>query len=317
MTRLVHLFAPLLLGAATSCSAPVGPPDHAVLATRFGPIADLGTISGHVLQKDDASVILIAGDGSLVSIDADTGTYRRATLPCSGQDRCWGLARLADGSLWTLKGMHVVMEVSADARVVRELPLEAAHLGVHGAGLQLVLQPGTLPAGQPVLFSGSPSAASRDPWSTMRARPFDALATGAAAALNLVSCGVSLTAEIPCWFPDEPSLFLITAAGVTRTIALDGLPHPAPELLINARVPQRPVRDVFIEADGTIWVISTGQPVEGSPDVPGGWLIARYGRHGEPIDRRQLQEPIRIILRAAHGRALVLTGAGMVAEVQP
>ena len=112
MTRLVHLFAPLLLGAATSCSAPVGPPDHAVLATRFGPIADLGTISGHVLQKDDASVILIAGDGSLVSIDADTGTYRRATLPCSGQDRCWGLARLADGSLWTLKGMHVVMEVS-------------------------------------------------------------------------------------------------------------------------------------------------------------------------------------------------------------
>ena len=144
-----------------------------------------------------------------------------------------------------------------------------------------------------------------------------ALATGAAAALNLASCGVSLTSEIPCWFPDEPSLFLITESGVTRSIALEGLPHPAPELLINARVPQRPVRDVFVEPDGTMWVISTGTRLDGVSDVPGGWLIARYGRQGEPIDRRQLPEPVRIILRASRGRALVLTGAGMVAEVQP
>jgi hypothetical protein len=209
------------------------------------------------------------------------------------------------------------MQVSPGAGVVGELPLETAHLGIHGVGSQLVLQPGTLPAGQPVLFSGSPSALARDPWSTMRARSFDALATGAAAALNLVSCGVSLTAETPCWFPDEPSLFLITGSGVTRSIALEGLPHPAPELLINARTPQRPVRDVFVESDGTIWVISTGTPEEGSPEVAGGWLLARYSRAGELIDRRPLSEPVRIILRAAHGRALVLTGTGMVAEVQP
>lgn len=317
MTRLRRLLAPLIVAASTGCSASARPPARAVLATRFGPVADLGTISGHVVENGGARVSLIAGDASLVAIDIEAGTYRATTLPCSGTNRCWGLARLSDGSLWTLKGMHAVMQVSPGVGVVRELPLETAHLGIHGAGSQLVLQPGTLPAGQPVLFSGSASALARDPWSTMRARSFDALATGAAAALNLVSCGVSLTAEIPCWFPDEPALFLITESGLTRSIRLDGLPHPAPEVLINARTPQRPIRDVFIESDGTVWVISTGTAPEGAPDVPGGWLIARYDRTGEPLDRRQLPEAVRIILRAAHGRALVLTGAGMVAEVQP
>ena len=316
MKRLVAVIAPLLVAAFTNCSPRVRQTEVANLTARFGPIADLGTISGHVLDNG-TSVIVVAGEASLVAIDLGASTYHTAALPCSGRNRCWGLARLADGSLWTLKGMHSVMQVSRQGHALREVPVDTAQLGVHGVGLRLVLQPGALPAGQPVLFSGTVAALSRDPWSTMRARSFDALATGAAAELNLVSCGVSLTEEIPCWFPDEPALSLISEFGVTRVIVLDGLPHVAPESLINARVPQRPVRDVFVESDGTIWVISTGTSASASPDLPGGWLIARYGSHGEPIDRRQLPEPVRIILRAAHGRALVLTGAGMVSEVQP
>jgi len=317
MTRLVQLLAPLLVAASANCSGSVRHSDVAILTARFGPIADLGTISGHVVEDHGATAVLLAGDASLVAINTDARTQRAVTLPCSGANRCWGLARLADGTLWTLRGMHAVVQVSRNGAVLRELPLVAAQLGVHGAGSRLVLQPGTLPVGQPVLFAGTASALSQDPWSTMRARPFDALATGAAAALNLVSCGVSLTGEIPCWFPDEPSLFLVAESGATRVVGLEGLPRAAPELLINARVPQRPVRDVFVEQDGTIWVISTGTAASSAPDLPGGWLIARYGKHGEPIDRRVLPEPVRIILRAAHGRALVLTGAGTVSEVQP
>lgn len=317
MTRLVQLLAPLLLAASATCSGSGRRSDVAILRALFGPIADLGTISGHVVEDHGARAVLLAGDASLVTINTDASTQRAVTLPCSGANRCWGLARLADGTLWTLKGMHAVMQVSHDGAVLREVSLDTAQLGVHGAGSRLVLQPGMLPAGQPVLFAGTVPSLSQDPWSTMRARPFEALATGAAAALNLVSCGVSLTGETPCWFPDEPSLFLITESGATRVVALQGLPRAAPELLINARVPQRPVRDVFVESDGTIWVISTGTPTNAAPDLPGGWLIARYGTHGEPIDRRTLPEAVRIILRAAHGRALVLTGAGTVSEVQP
>lgn len=317
MTRLVHLLAWVMLAASAGCSRSVRHNDVAMLTARFGPIADLGTISGHVVDDHGSRVALLAGDASLVTINVDASTQRAVTLPCSGPNRCWGLARLSDGTLWTLKGMRTVMQVSLDGGLVREVPLDTAHLGVHGAGSRLVLQPGTLPAGEPVLYAGAVFALSQNAWSTMRARPFNTLAPGAAAALNLVSCGVSFTGEIPCWFPDEPSLFLITESGTTRVIALEGLPRAAPELLINARVPQRPVRDVFMESDGTIWVLSTGTPPDAAPDVPGGWLIARYGKHGEPIDRRTLPEAVRIILRAGHGRALVLTGAGTVSEVEP
>jgi len=312
MTRLVRLLAAVALVAATSCGG--RSPSLPTLVARFGPIADLGTISGHVVKGD--KVILMAGDASLVRIDLQASTHSTMTLPCSTGNRCWGLAGLNDGTLWTLKGMHSVMQLPGEGQALREVPLEAAQLGIHGTGSRLVLQPGTLPAGDPVLYAGAPGV-MRQPWSTMRARPFVALATGAAAALNLVSCGVSRTDELPCWFPDEPALSLISESGATRVVTLEGLPHAAPELLINARVPQRPVRDVFVEADGTIWVISTGTPIGAASEVPGGWLLARYGRRGEPIDRRQLPEPVRIILRAAHGRALVLTGAGMVSEVQP
>jgi hypothetical protein len=190
-------------------------------------------------------------------------------------------------------------------------------LGLYGVGERLVLQPGSLPAGEPVLFAGLPGEESRLPWGGMKARPFETLATGAAAALNLVACGQTRSTELPCWFPDEPVVFLITTDGTTRRVLLEGLPRAVPETLINARVPQRPIRDVYVERDGTLWVISTGTPVASAPDLPGGWLLLRYGRRGELIDRRLLPEPARVILRAEHGRALVLTGAGMVAEVQP
>ena len=151
----------------------------------------------------------------------------------------------------------------------------------------------------------------------MTTRAFDQLATGAAAALNLVACGISATREVPCWFPDEPVVCLIAADGATRRIALAGLSRVAPETLINAKTPPRPIRDIYVQRDGTIWVISTGTGPEGKARGRGGWILARYGPRGEPIDRRLLPEPARLILRAERGRALVLTGTGMVAEVQP
>jgi hypothetical protein len=50
-------------------------------------------------------------------------------------------------------------------------------------------------------------------------------------------------------------------------------------------------------------------------DTPGGRVIARYRPTGIVIDQRRLEEPIRLILRIESGRAVLLTGAGMVAEL--
>jgi len=286
------------------------------VAPLFGPVVSRDTISGYV-TVGDSGVLLMVGGTTLVSIDLQTRTQRAYALALKGAERCWGLARLADGSLWSLKGMNAAIQITPEGSVAREMALAVAQLGVYGVGERLVLEPGSLPAGEPVLFAGLPGEESRVPWGGMRARPFESLAMGAAAALNLVGCGQTRSAELPCWFPDEPVVFLITSDGTTRRVGLEGLPRAVPEILINARVPQRPIRDVYVERDGTLWVISTGTPAAGAGDLPGGWLLLRYGRRGEFIDQRLLSEPARIILRAERGRALVLTGAGMVAEVQP
>ena len=45
--------------------------------------------------------------------------------------------------------------------------------------------------------------------------------------------------------------------------------------------------------------------------------LARYSPQGALIGLQSLTEPVRLILRAGGGRATVLTGAGMIAEVQP
>ena len=305
----------MLAGSVAGAGCELRQVKTARLTPLFGPALGKETISGHV--ADERRVWLMAGGSHLVRIDLDARSQDTVALQLPPHEECWGLARLADGSLWSLMGWNTVVQLRDDGGISRSVDLAVAHLGLFGVGDRFVFQQASLPAGTPALFSGRPDDPVRLPWSDLRARPFDALATGAAAALNLVACGVSQTAEMPCWFPDEPVVFLIAPNGKTRRLELPGLPHVAPELLINAKAPPRPVRDVFVERDGTLWVISTGSPPDQFRNVPGGWLLARYGSHGEAIDRRVLPESARLILNATHGRALLLTGAGMIAEVRP
>jgi hypothetical protein len=282
----------------------------------FGPVVGTEMISGHVVDAG-GRVVLLAGGSTLVTIDLKERTLRTGRLRLPPQEDCWGLARLADDSLWTLIGWNTAAQVSAAGAIERTIDLPVAHLGLFGAGDRLVFQQASLAAGTPALFAGRPGDLARTPWSDMTTRAFDQLASGAAAALNLVACGSSASREVPCWFPDEPVVWLIAADGATRRIGLAGLSRVAPETLINAKAPARPVRDIYVERDGTMWVISTGKGPDGKTPGRGGWILARYGPRGEPIDRRQLPELARLVLHAGRGRALVLTGPGMVAEVQP
>ena len=126
-----------------------------------------------------------------------------------------------------------------------------------------------------------------------------------------------LAPNVACWFPDEAALYLVMKRVARAGWSWRGLDRVAPEVLLTADNPARPVRDAYVDADGTIWVLSTGEPPSPAPDVPGGWVLARYGPRGELMSVRRLAEPVRLILRAGGGRALVLTGAGMVAEVTP
>ena len=286
------------------------------MTTLFGPAVGPEVISGHVLQ-DDERVLLMTGGSTIVTIDVKGRAHRSSALRLPPREDCWGLAKLADGTLWTLMGWSTAVQVSAGGAIERTIELPVAHLGLFGAGDRLVYQQASLPAGTPALLAGRPGEHARSPWSALTTRAFDALATGAAAALNLVACGVTRADEVPCWFPDEPVVSLVAPDGTTRRLELAGLARVAPETLINAKSPPRPIRDVYVERDGTMWVISSGRVPAGAVSAPGGWILARYSRRGEAIDRRLLPQPARLILAAERGRAVVLTGSGMVAEVQP
>ena len=133
----------------------------------------------------------------------------------------------------------------------------------------------------------------------------------------MVACGSSARVERPCWFPDEAAISLIGARGETRRIELSGLAKVAPEVLLAAENPQRPVRDAHVDDRGRIWVLSSGVAPAGAPDLPGGWVLARYANDGTAQGQVRLAEPARLILRVDDRRVTVLSGSGQVSEVRP
>jgi len=289
-------------------------PDVAPVLPLYGPVISREVIGG---RSDDGGSHewLLAGGEAIVQIDLKAGVANRKPIALSHGENCWGLARLDDGSLWTLRGRSTLAGIASDGRIVREIVLPEPHFGLYARGDRLVYQPARfIPSGR-LLFAGVPGDAHPAGWSAIEPRSFPALARASAAALNMVACGPTRTAEQPCWFPDDIVIFLIGPAGETRRLALSGLTRVAPEVLLTSDNPARPLRDVFVEETGTIWVLSTGTPPASAGDEPGGWLLAEYAPDGSLVRMRQLSEAARLILDVQRERLVLLSGAGMVAEV--
>ena len=286
------------------------------VAPLFGPAVSAEVIGGKA-EDDEGRVWLLAGGSAIVRVDLDRREIERVALRVSSAELCWGLARLADGSLWTLKGRRTLVAIGEAGRIDREFALATPHFGLFASGERLLYQAAEFTPPAPALRAGIPGDEHPRPWSDVATRPFAALARASAAALNMISCGSSRTAERPCWFPDEAAVSLIQASGATRRVPLEGLEVIAPEILLTSDNPARPVRDAYVDERGVLWVLSSGRPPADASERPGGWVLARYSPRGALIGLQSLTEPVRLILRASGGRATVLTGAGMIAEVQP
>jgi hypothetical protein len=305
----------IAVGACQMRSIGQAPASTLAVTPLFGPAVG-GDVIGGRAADGTGLVWLLAGGTDLVRVDLDARRAHRVALKIAPGDQCWGLARLRDGSLWTLKGRRTVIRIEPDGVIGQEIPLPGPHLGLFASGDRLVYQPADFTPPAPALKSGIPGD-DPQPWSGLTTRGFEALARGSAVALNMVSCGSSRTAERACWFPDEAAVALIDPSGATRRMPLSGLDVVAPEVLLVSANPARPVRDAYVDEAGVLWVLSSGTPPAGAPDLPGGWILARYTAAGQLLDIRRLAEPARLILRAMSGRATVLTGAGMVAQVTP
>ena len=280
----------------------------------FGPVIANEVIAGRADDEAEKTWLVI-GERTLVTIDVKTSSAERHPLQV-GDAACWGLARLADGSLWTLKGHSSAIRISGTGEVLKEVSLGSPHFGIFAAGDRLVVQPADFQPPAPLLFATRIGEAIRVPWSGLRSRSFN-LARASVAALNMLTCGVGRREERPCWFPDEAALAMVRGDGGVRRIALDGLAIVPPEVLLTSDNPARPIRDAYADQEGTIWILSSGRAPAGAEDQPGGWVLARYSAGGVRLGVRRLKESARLILRAGSGRAVVLTGKGMVAEVVP
>jgi hypothetical protein len=284
-------------------------------APRFGPVIGDELIVGDVVSG--STVWLATGADALVRVDLDGRRSARLQLrPLGAGEHVWGLASDGMGAMWTLVGRTVLAQVSEQGEIVRRVTLGQPHVGLFGAHRELLYQVMNFHPPVEALTAGPPGGARRT-WGSMRTRSLP-LARGAVAALNLVSCGSSQGALIPCWFPDQAAVTLTDLSGVSREVALDGLPVVAPEVLLAAENPRRPVRDAFVSASSDVWVLGSGEPPR-KEDIerPGGWLLARYDADGRLLRRMQLPEPARVILSATRDTCLLLSWNGLVVEVRP
>ena len=282
---------------------------------RFGPVVGDELIVGNVIAG--STVWLATGSDALIRVDTIGRRFTRAQIrPLVPGEHVWGLASNGSGSFWTLVGRSVLAELSGDGQIVRRTMLDQPHVGVFAGRRELLYQVMDFHPPAAALAAGPPGGARR-PWGTMhtRVRP---LARAAVAALNLVACGSSQGRFIPCWFPDEAAVTLTDPSGASREVALDGLPVVAPEVLLAAENPRRPVRDAYVSAKDDIWVLGSGQaPRAEDSERPGGWLLARYDADGRLLRRMQLPEPARLVLSATLDTCLVLAWNGVVVEVRP
>lgn len=309
--RAGSLLLALALGACRTAAVGQAPASGAV-TPLFGPVIGAEVIAG---RAEDDEVVLLAGGVDLLRIDVAGRSWRRAQLGIAAGESCWSLARLADGSLWTLKGRRTLARIGGDSRIAEEVTLPAPHFGVFAADDRLIFQEAVFTAPGPALLAGSPGGGTRVPWSGIVTRRFDRLARASAAVLNMVSCGASATRERPCWFPDEAAVFLVTSEGVTRRVMLRGLEVPAPETLLTTDNPPRPVRDAVVDAHGGLWILSSGSTPAAAVEAPGGWLLAHYDKEGDPKGTLRLEEAARQILQVDDRRLVLLLSSGYVGEV--
>ncbi|HEY2432511.1 MAG TPA: hypothetical protein VGI12_07535 [Vicinamibacterales bacterium] len=304
----------LLAMTVGACKTPVAGQAPALVAPVpiFGPVIGSEVIAG---RSDDGVVTLLAGGLDLVRVDVERRRVERVRLALAPGESCWGLARLSDGTLWTLKGRQVAARLSVTGRLAEQIPLPTPQFGIFAAGNQLLFQEAVFTAPSPALTSGSSGAPARVPWSSLMTRRFDGLARASAAALNLLSCGATRDRERACWFPDEPAVNLVDDDGHARRVTLAGLRVVSPEVLLTSDNPPRPVRDAFVTEHGEIWVLSSGVPPPGHADTPGGWTLARFGRRGEVLGQSRLAEAARLILAADSRRVELLLASGKVGEV--
>lgn len=227
----------------------------------------------------------------------------RAISSVKVSDQPWGLACLADASLWTLINARTLARLTPDGVVRERVALPMPRLELFGWLDRVLFLPLPMPVRQPLLATSAPRQTVSTPWPGFLGR--DGPSRTTVLARNLVNCGVGHLRNLPCWFADERRA-TISDGTKSRTVEFRALEEPDVD-------PEMPIWDIALAGGDTLWLLvnTKGQP---GARRAGGRLVksdSRGHRHAE----LRMSSGARLILGASESRCLLLTVYGTLLEV--
>lgn len=230
-----------------------------------------------------------------------------ATVKVSGfapSDRPWGLACLADGTLWTMATARTMARIDETGQIRRRIDVQLPRVALFAAGDRLLFQ-------QLPIVQGTAALMTSPPQQPYAVRSWPGLVVQGARtrenelAQNLAICGVALGTSVPCWFI-RAMQFTVSNGTASRTVDVP----PLRSMPVDR---ETPIRDVALASSEYFWLLAGGPDAERGRTA-GVRLFRLRERTSEALSL-ELKPAARIVLRATESQCLLLLVDGSVIEV--
>lgn len=249
-------------------------------------------------------VWLLNESRQLIQIALDRKISIRPVRGLTAEDQPWGLACLAGRTLWTLANPRTLARVAQDGAVVERLPLQVPRIALFGIGDYLLFAPAPpMPASSALAFG--------PPHRLQEARPWPGLISQAASTRaelftkNLVTCGLTTSSAVPCWFAEDTQVVMSDGPRVDR--------YAFPSIRAADVDGAAPLRDVALVGADRVWLLPTSLRRHDGRHAADRIILATTA--GREISRLTLDSPVRLMLAATRSSCLLLTVRGELMEV--
>src|SRR5262249_34013111 len=160
-------------------------------------------------------------------------------------DRAWGLACLADGSLWTHATSTTLVRLGPDATVKQRVSVGRPRMMLFGWQNRVLVTELPIGVGTPTFATTAIDGRDAHAWPGLTSRAAESPA--GLLARNLANCGIASGASLPCWFAD----------GRTAAVA-DGVKSISvtfPALWAGDVDREAPIWDLAFQGDEGFWLL--------------------------------------------------------------
>ena len=218
---------------------------------------------------------------------------------------------VSDGEWWTLVGASQLAQLDDDGHLEGRVQLGGSYVGLFGVGEAILLQPATPAPGAAVLQRLDLETMGRQNAGALRASSFGTRAE--TLAFNLVACGSTEAAELPCWFNQGRQVDRIGSAGGGRIQVISGIEFtPDTRQGLEGLETSGPIVDAHIDERGRLWVLLRRSTGRGSDEEES--VLARFGDDGlEGVTK--VPSLSRLIIDVRDDDCVLLVGSGQFSTV--